>query len=243
MALPVFDLATTNEATDPTNPHNFSHTTAGSDLGLLVFAFTRDGTLTDGQISTITYNGISMVKVDTIAAGSDMYMELWQLKAPAVGANTVSINFVTSGVARRFRAIAVSYTATNQDTLVEASNKATGTDTAPSVSVTTLTADAMVVDGVGVDDFPDVEPLTVNGSQTQRANFNPTDGQLVVGSSEESKATPGAVSMDWTLGTGGDWVTIVAALKPVGGVADTGIATQQFGQPQPIGIRREVVPY
>ena len=214
MAIAFDAVSNSGEQTDPTNPLTFSHTCTGSDLVLLVFPLTRDGESGDGAISAITYNGVSMTQEATRDSLVDTYGEVWSLTNPATGANDVSITFVSSGTARRHRSIAISYTGVDQSTSVEASNTATGNSTTPSVSVTTLTDNAMVVDGVVVDDFPDSGTLAADGSQTERLNINWT-GTKHDGSSEEAQPTAGATSMDWMVTSANDWVILAVALKPV----------------------------
>ena len=81
-----FDSAVNAQIQNPGTSLTFSHTCSGSDRILYVMAFTRSDVTTG-----VTYGGVAMSQVGTtITEGTDRY-SIWQLIAPATGANNVVI--------------------------------------------------------------------------------------------------------------------------------------------------------
>ena len=74
--------------------------TAAADTVLLVYTV-GDGTR---SVSAIAYNGVALTQLF-----QDASHQLWALTAPTAGINTLSVDWVTTGGALQFRAVAVTY--------------------------------------------------------------------------------------------------------------------------------------
>lgn len=199
-----FDAFTDSAA----NINSFSHTSTGSNLVLVVGASYNDGS---ESITGITYNGVALTKIrrDTTGAPVDITTELWYLKAPATGANTVAITYTNNPTQRRHWAMTL--TGIDQTTPLDAQNGGIGTAATISTVVTTVADNAWVVDSVM---YNETDVLTVGAGQTQR--LNAVQGTTKRLASHEGPKTPaGAVTMSWTGASGvDDWAISAASFAP-----------------------------
>lgn len=195
---------------------SWSHTCTGSDLALNVGGVARDATAGDAVISGITYNGVALTNIDV--AGTTRRSEMWELKNPATGSNTVTITY--TGTCERVGGSAISHTGADQSTQPDASNTNTGNDDTPTVDVTTIADDTIVVDCV----FFNNVGASVGADQTQRTNLT-IDVDRSILMSTEPKATAGSVTMSWS-GPSAIWSTVSASIKP----AVAAVATSNFFQ-------------
>ncbi|KKL22510.1 hypothetical protein LCGC14_2434730, partial [marine sediment metagenome] len=138
--------ATANGQDSNVSSLTWSHTCTGADLVLIVGVSTRgdDG---DAVPDGVTYNGVAMTLIDGQGFATVLFSSLWQLKAPATGANNVVVSWTTNTV--RVVGGSMSFTGVDQTNPIDASNKATGNSTAPSVAVTTVADNAWIVDNLG----------------------------------------------------------------------------------------------
>ena len=90
-------------------------------------------------MSGVTYAGTALTLIGSQNNGTSVRVELWQLVAPATGANNV---VVTLSAAAKAACGAISLTGVDQTNPVDASNFAASTSANPSVNVTTATNDA-----------------------------------------------------------------------------------------------------
>ena len=203
MATPLFDAATTGTAANATTL-TFSHTVgaAGADR-LLIVAVSID----NRAVSGVTYNAVAMTSVGSAQQGKQI-SHMWQLVAPATGANNVVVTCSNNGV--DIVAVATSYTLVDQTTPLGTAATATGTSTTASVTVTSATGE-LVVDSVSSN----LGTLTVGAGQTARGNGVAGDNQG--GLSEEAGAA--SVVMSWTIGSSSAWASVGVSLK--GAVAGT----------------------
>lgn len=97
-----FNLAVTSKS--------YSHTCTGSDLILIVMAWTSFGAKT---VSGVTYNSISMTEIGTDVddASGNRHLSVWYLVNPTTGAHNVVLTLNTSG---NISAISASYTGASQ---------------------------------------------------------------------------------------------------------------------------------
>ena len=205
MATPLFDAATTGTAANATTL-TFSHTVgaAGADR-LLIVAVSID----NRAVSGVTYNAVAMTSVGSATAPDGKQIShMWQLVAPATGANNVVVTCSNNGV--DIVAVATSYTLVDQTTPLGTAATATGTSTTASVTVTSATGE-LVVDSVSSN----LGTLTVGAGQTARGNGVAGDNQG--GLSEEAGAA--SVVMSWTIGSSSAWASVGVSLK--GAVAGT----------------------
>lgn len=186
--LPLFMGAIAFDATANANGTSasltFSHTCTGSNRFLCVNAQTEDL-----QSNATTYAGVDMT--NSARTTNTAINTMFTLIAPASGANNVVVKQDSSSPAA---GCAVSFNGAAQSSNPEATNTATGTSTAPSVSVTTVTNNAFVVDGCASND---IDGITADASQTSRAAFTWSSTRSF-GCSTEQSATPASVTMSWT---------------------------------------------
>lgn len=199
------DATTTSSDQGTASSYSWSHTTTGANTGLVVCPNVRG---TGAQASGITYGGIAMDKVTIITLGTSN-IQVFKKTTPSSGSNTVAVTLAAAPT--NSISFAESYTGVDQTSLIEASSTASGitTDT-PSVSVTTLSNNAWVVD---CGTWNNGSAGTVGAGQTKNYDIVWSSGIRTAFSSYEPKATPGAVTMSWTI-TAASWATIGFSLKP-----------------------------
>lgn len=195
---------------------------SGSNRMLVIAAYARrtSGVL-PAAMTGCTFNtseNFTFVRTDTRNNTMAARTELWYLANPTQTTANVVCTYANNG-SDRVQAFNVLYlTGVEPGSAVDAHNGANGTGTAPSVSITTVTADAWIVDA-GIGDADDLS-WTVGSGQTQRSNRNLGSGPNHTASSTvDGKASPGAETMDWSQPGGGDWVLSAVALKPAGASA------------------------
>jgi hypothetical protein len=199
----------------------WSHTVAGTNRILVVGVSIRNNAGQFVNANGVTYAGTPLTLVGSQNNGTSVRVELWQGVAPAVGtANIV----VTLSASARFVGGAVSLTGVDQTSPVDGSGSsfASGSSATPSVSVTTTTNNAWVVDVLATRLNA---TATVGPGQTSRWNTDTgagPNGVLGAGSTEGPKTPAGGVTMSWSLGaTSQEWAIGAVALKPVGATPKT----------------------
>ncbi|MBI3030219.1 MAG: PQQ-binding-like beta-propeller repeat protein [Candidatus Rokubacteria bacterium] len=205
----------------PTSANSFtwSHTTSGVDRVLIVGVALRNPN--SQTVSSVTYAGTSLTQVLARDNGTSVRIEIWRLVGPALGTNNVVVSYA-SGVSAKTACGAVSLTGVDQSNPIDATNSATGTSLAPSVTVTTVTNYAWVIDGIAFRSTGNAKPTgTAGGGQTERwSGYTEGGGSdpniRGKGSTEGPKNPAGSVVMDWSLdgSTSVDWAAAGVALKP-----------------------------
>lgn len=110
----------------------WSHTTAGTDRILIVFAYRENGETVTG----ITYNGVAMTSVTSVSVGTVIEYAYYLIN-PASGANNVVVSF--SGSTANCIASSISYTGAKQTGQPDAFNSTSGlAESSLSMSVTTV---------------------------------------------------------------------------------------------------------
>lgn len=201
---PVFD-ATGSTSDSATTSVTHSHTVLASSQNrlLLVGISIEDGAPADP--SGVTYNGVAMTKVSSVT-NSTAHAALYQLVAPATGANNVVVSF--SSTMDDVVVGAVSFTNVDQTTPLGTAVTNTGSSTTPTVSVTAVVGN-VVVDVVG---HTGTTTPTVNGSQTQMWN---SAGGASNSRHFASRETAGGttVAMDWSGAANSAWASVGVAVK------------------------------
>jgi archaellum component FlaF (FlaF/FlaG flagellin family) len=188
------------------NPCEFDHTvtTSGSDRILIVGLNTAG----IGAINQVNYDGVPMTQIgSTVNNGGSASVSLWYLVNPSTGTNTVSI---TLAAVTNVAAGAVSFTGVNQTDPIDVSNSATGTSLTPSVSLTTTTDEAWIIDVVGTNGGT----ITTGTGQVER--WNVIQGAARGAGSTEFTSSSGTFTMSWEKSTSSNWAIIAAALRPAG---------------------------
>lgn len=200
MAL-AFDAASNSGDLLAASSATWSHTCTGSNR-ILVVGVNARGLIADTNttVTGVTYNGVALTKIrhDQIDSGDTMRgrSELWYLIAPDTGANNVIVTFTGATVATVCGA--VSFTGAIQGTgAIDANNGFTAqTNTAPTVSVTVVSANCYLVDTI----YSRSDTLAKDASQTTifavGANAGGDDAAMTY------KVSPGtgAQTMAWTSG-------------------------------------------
>lgn len=187
--------------------YTFSHVCSGENRILIVGVSMLS--VAGSSVTSITYAGTALTKIrNDTSGGGTVRTELWYLVAPSLGSNTVEVTL--SGILDNV-AGAVSLNGVDQANPIDAHNGNTGTATGTdaTMNLTTVAADAMVVDVVATDDTA----ITVGAGQTSRWNVSGTLGSGA--GSNEPKDTPGSVTMSWTdVGALQVWTISAVSLKP-----------------------------
>lgn len=197
-----FDAASNYDGQIFASSFSWSHTCSGNDRCLVVGVSIRGST--NGIVSSITYNGVSLTKI-AHAEYSDTAnrIELWYLLNPATGSNTIEVTltgsaYVTGG------AISLN----NVEALGSYNSAADGNTDTPTVDVANCSEGCMVVDAVGENDDT---ALSVGSGQTER--YKALNAQISIGGSTE--AGTGTVTMSWSLAASEYWAIVAAEFEPV----------------------------
>lgn len=208
--------ATSGAQAGTTTALSWTHTTSGSNRGLIVFALPWATTA-----SSATYNSVGMTSAGTVAGpSSDGHRAYaYYLAAPASGANTVTINCPSGTMA----GAAISATSVDQTTPVGGYATATGTTTAISVAISGGATGALAV---GASSFWYSAPsVTPSGGWTTREL---SDGATArYSASHTMSGTTDTYAA--TLGTAASHADVALFFKESSG-AISGTATVTFGQ-------------
>jgi hypothetical protein len=152
-----FDAASSSSSAGAQTSLTFAHTTTGTDraLGVGVSINTPD------DPTSVTYNGVGMTKEATQDLADGDNSSLWELEAPAEGANNVVI---TTPNSQLIVAGAVSVTGADQTDCISNSNVANGTSASPSVTVTSAVGELVMAN---IMSFGGVS-WTIGADETER---------------------------------------------------------------------------
>ena len=201
MAIALDAVATT---TGDAASFTFALTVAGADRFLRVGVHWRTTSIT---VSGITYAGVALTRLGGATVSVNRAVDYWYLIAPTTGTNNV---VVTMSAAARTVVGAISRTGVHQTTPLGTAATASGTSTAPSVTVTSAT-DELVDDALTASVAGAV--LTAGTGQTERYDTF-YDPSIQGGGSDEAGAA--SVAMDWTINTSQEWCQIGVGIKPAG---------------------------
>lgn len=200
-------------------PFSWAHTCTGSDLVLVVSVSYFDAS---DVITAVTYNSVAMTQCGSATNGSyNVYQ--YYLVNPATGSNNVSVSF--SGTISDFGGTSISWTSIDQVTPVGTTATATGTDTTPTVNVSSAASetviDALVIVHGGT--------LSVGAGQTQRQNAIGGNGFLKYASSSEGGA--GTTTMSWSNSSSQAWAIVATPFKPASGATGQPLVKRLSGTP------------
>ena len=161
-------------------------------------------------VTSVTYAGQNLILIDrNVTVYMNQYSsELWYLKNPPTGANTVSATLSTS--VRRVEAGLISLTGVKQQA-PEITAKNNGNSNLASVSLITQSDGAWVIDSL----MGEISLMTVTpgSGQTQRYFPSSTTGGAGTGSSR-IVAMKGPATMSWSLSLSRVWSIVAAAFAP-----------------------------
>jgi hypothetical protein len=222
--------ATANTSGVGVSSLTFAHTCTGSSLLLVVGVTWTDTSISGASLTGITYNGVAMTQLKTLMAGIATD-EVWYLIAPATGAHNVVVTFtnVNPLEAPSTTAVAgsISWTGVDQVTPLGTPVTATATSTAPSVTLTGVSASNFVFDSLDVASAGSTQPtITVNASQIQRWQTKVGGaGSRIAGAGSTKASAVGSVTMSWTLSASRTWGTIAVEVLQVSVVSTTPLRT------------------
>src|SRR3990167_4159631 len=210
-----FNAQSSLQARGPTI--TFSHTTSGSERALIVISHLRSDDSTEFP-TAITYAGISLTKViERINTGRGTSIQIWRLENPASGINNVVVSTPNNNAITR--QVAISFTGADQINSIEVSASNIGTASLPSLNITTVNNDALVVDGHMNESSSSLNPDT---GQTVITSID--EGTWSNGTSRKAVATPSTVTMSWS-GDTDDWAQAAVAMKTSGAGTTTSTST------------------
>jgi hypothetical protein len=191
-------------------------TASGSNRILVVGVSWRNAGNDTWTVSSVTYNSLPL----TLIRKDEQFLDppgsrstaLYYLTDPPTGsAYPIQVNF--SGSVYRSVGGAVSLTGVDQSNPIDAENGVAGGTGNPSVTVTTNTDGAWVVDALCVREPSGT--TSVVGLQTEGWNLR-TSGSTIdgAGSTMGPKSPAGDVTMSWTTGTSEGYSISAVALKP-----------------------------
>lgn len=214
MAIAIDTIGTvTNQAS--TTGFTFSATVGAGLLNSILVLYAQVHTNLGISISAATYNGVALTKIIRENDGvRNATVEIWYLKAPASGSNTVSIT-LTGGTATFFDAVCISYTGVDQTTPIDIAGIGTvvvSSSTTVSLSPTTVTNNAWAIDCLDAGGTP---TMAVTGGQTIDVNSTNSNGEKLC-VSHKLVAAAGSTTVSWSMtpSTSGAAAYAVAALRP-----------------------------
>jgi Tfp pilus assembly protein PilX len=191
---------------------SWNFTTAGVDRLLLVgVSLRRDNSQT---VSSVTYGGVPLSKIDTIDNDPQVRVEMWYLVAPALGSNSLSINVSDNS---RFVAGVVSFDGVDQTTPLELStrNFSSGLGIFPHSQVTTTTDNAWVVATLGVES--NSGQILGFGQTALWDNPSPGNPRIQGAGAYYGPVSPAASVTMWWLRSYDRWAVGAVAIRPATG--------------------------
>lgn len=186
---------------------SFSHTSNSDPLYLWLSVDSIS------EVSTVvTFNAVSMERLGRVT-GNGRTIELWFIRLP--GTTTANV-VITPGVNREITAVVHNVNGADMDGVFRNLGVATGSDTAPSKTISSAAND-LVLDFV-VSDGNSATLFAVGGGQTSVHEQEAADTDEKSASSFEVGAA--SVVMSWTLAVSDDW-TIAGVSIPADGTVST----------------------
>jgi murein DD-endopeptidase MepM/ murein hydrolase activator NlpD len=198
--------AQTNKTGGAVSSISWSHTTGTQSNRLLVVSVaTYNSGVAAASVNSITYNGTALSPVPNAqrSAPNKIREELWYLVAPASGANTIVVNLSGSGTG--VTAESETFYEVDQNNPFGTAATNNGTSSAASVSVTNVTANQLVIEGMASSGTTE----SVSGGQTQLWNVV-ANGFTGAGS---DKSGTGTVAISWSSTTGDQWDDVAVPIN------------------------------
>jgi hypothetical protein len=214
-----FDRVTTRTRNND-NAASWNHrvTTANPNPVLIVGVILKNTGSPAQTVASVTYNGVALTSIGTASTATpDVRVELWRLINPSTGAN-YPVVVTLSGASTAIIAGAVSLTGVHQATPIEASTFNRGSSGTASVSVTTVSGNAWVMDVMGSKTDGGANIIAAVG-RVERWNQSAGTGGGAnrirgTASTRGPIAAAGAVTMNWTLSSSRPWAMGAVAIKP-----------------------------
>jgi hypothetical protein len=185
---------------------SWNHNCSGADNQRLLVVVTGSDTSTGYVATGITYNGVALTQLYAKTQG-DTHEEMWYLLAPASGNHAITITY--NGTIHRTGGGAISYRNADQYNPFNDYDYSAVSNGYPLVSLVTTIDGCHLVEGT----YHSQSSANFNSGQTSIFR-SVVDGQDVLGGSYKNAATAGSYTMGWAYGSGGNAVTIAAAVAP-----------------------------
>jgi hypothetical protein len=219
--LPPIAFDAVSSDTDTTTAPSVSHTATGSDLYAVILVAHVSNNTTTPDIVTCTYDGNACTLVDsaglTLGTNRYLHIDLFIYADPPTGAKTVAATYAAGGAAALSGSLIVAtYTGVGTHS---AHNSATGTDTGPTVSVTTAVNNAWLVGGIAASEQADATSITAGANITERAeveaegDFTGDDHNNAL--LDKAVASAGASTFNGTIDTSEQWAIAAVELQPL----------------------------
>jgi len=197
---------------------SWSHTTgAGNNRLLLVAVGVHANTGTPTTVSNVTYDGVLLTQVTTAlysATDPQVRTYVFQLVNPASGTKTITVNFAAATYSV---AGATTYANVDQTTPIQTSNTATGSGTAPSVSVTVTGSGRWLFGHLGGHRTAGGDWTITEG--TGQTNRWAEETKAFKGRGSDKSVSAGSQSMSWTLSRAASYVVSALVINPAVAVA------------------------
>ncbi|NLE57307.1 MAG: hypothetical protein GX616_03025, partial [Planctomycetes bacterium] len=218
---------------------SFAHTTGSGANGLMLVGVSWNSGSTARAISSVTFkptgeDALALTEVITQKHGTAAnyrYAAIYRLVGPPSGtAGTVTVTFngtVTNGIVAGAATFAGVNPVAPFGTAV--GSYSSSNDTTPTVTLSELVGDELVVDTVFLGGNPPAT-LTPGSGQTQLGDWNKTVSNTR-GAASIEQATGTSVTMSWTAASSSLWVIAAVPLKPapVGTTYDLTVAVSPAG--------------
>lgn len=202
---------------------SWMHSTGtGTNRALFVGVSTATTTLPVGvptnRVASVTYNGIALTRVGTaISPNSLNTSEIFRLTNPSSGTNTILVTFATVPVAGNpfvNYAVggAISLQGVSQTTPNGGFFSASGTNSAPTVTVTDSVAGDLVLDTLAAS--PTAVFVAPNAAQTEQWDGQTFFGNAFdIGAGSTKPATGVTTTMNWITSNADNWALGATAVK------------------------------
>jgi hypothetical protein len=208
---PQYDNATT-AVQNSGSSMSFSHTVSGSSRLLIVAPSYRAS-----SVLSVTYGGNSLTKIrNDVSPDSDRRTDLWYLLNPPTGSNSVAITF--SGDAADVVGAAISFTGVNQSTPLGNNNGAVGSDTSPTVSLSSSTNE-VVLANLAIYPNGGNNVATANIGQDVRWSANTTYNNIHGAGS--TKTGSSSTTIGWTTTQAFGWSVSAVGIRGNSATAHT----------------------
>jgi RHS repeat-associated protein len=169
-------------------------------------------------LHSASYGGTALTKVTNNRSGS-MACELWYLKNPPSGANTMSVT--VTGATDAIKLGTESFTNVEQTAPLDVSNSSSGTSGNPSVSLTTTATNDVVVSTLH-------RFSTTDASTNRTSLYKDKVTSTLAAASYQLATTAGSYSDTYTGSASQDWCMLSAGFKPVTSGGGSGATTTRY---------------
>jgi RHS repeat-associated protein len=176
-----------------------------------------------GSITSATWNGGAFTKASSTRTGTKS-AEMWYLVATTTGAKTMSVT--VTGTTDAIKLMSASFNGVHQSSPLDADNTAGGSSGNPSASVTTATANDVVVATLN-------RHSTTDATTSQTSLYKDRATSTLGAASYQLASSAGSYTDTYTGSASQNWAMVIAGFKPV--TASGGSTTLRFLHPDHLG--------